>query len=350
MILSTSGKQAAIRLMPNDTTVTAASGSWRADPAEIAAARATAAIATLDELGVIAARGDDAVAFLQAQLTNDLQHLAVGRLQLNGYCSAKGRLLAVFDCWRNADTVFLQLPREILPAVQKRLSMFVLRAKVALSDASSQWTCSSVFGPGAASALAHAGLSPPEVGQTHATGATLVTRLRDSPHVPERFLVVAPTSAPPVLERLNATRRTDAAAWWWSQIDAGIGNVFAPTQEKFVPQMINLEVLGGVSFKKGCYPGQEIVARSQYLGKLRRRMAIAHATGETTAGADVYARGVEQPIGTVVMAATAPDGGMDLLFEAPVDRTTAAVLLANTADGPMLDVRALPYALFDPTA
>jgi tRNA-modifying protein YgfZ len=115
--------------------------------------------------------------------------------------------------------------------------------------------------------------------------------------------------------------------------------------------MINLEVLGGVSFKKGCYPGQEIVARSQYLGKLRRRMAIAHIAGETRAAADVYARGSEQPVGSVVMAASAPDGGMDLLFEAPVDRTTdGAVLLANSGDGPTLDLRPLPYTLFDPTA
>jgi folate-binding protein YgfZ len=337
--------------MPNDTTLTAASGTWLAEQEVVRAATSVPVVVELEQLGVIAAHGPDAVAFLQTQLTNDVEHLAVGRLQLNGYCTPKGRLLAVFDCWRSIDTVFLQLPREILPRVLKRLAMYVLRAKAQLSDASGDWACRAIFGPGAANALARAGLSPPEVGQTHLTGTTLVARLRDSPRVPERFVVLVPRAGAHALhDRLHAVRRVDAAAWWWSQIDAGIAGVFAATQEKFVPQMINLEVLGGVSFKKGCYPGQEIVARSQYLGKLRRRMSIAHVHGETRAGADIYAHGDAQPVGTVVMAATSPDGGLDALFEAPIDRASGAVLVANVPDGPRLDVRPLPYALFDPTA
>ena len=341
-----------VPLMPHTATLSIPSGSWIAAPESARAASVGPVLANLDEFGVIAAHGPESVAFLQTQLTNDLQHLVVGNLQLNGYCTPKGRLLAVFDCWRNADSVFLQLPREILPQVLKRLSMFVLRAKTKLVDASDDWATLAVFGPGAATRLAGAGFPPPEVGQTHVTGTALVARLRDSPRVPERFLVLTPRAeVNAVHERLAALRNVDSAAWWWSQIDAGIANVFAATQEKFVPQMINLEVVGGVSFKKGCYPGQEIVARSQYLGKLRRRMAIAHVlNGETHAGADIFARGDQQPVGTVVQTASAPDGGMDLLFEAPVDRTSDAVLLVNAPDGPTLDVRPLPYALFDPTA
>jgi len=351
MILFMQTNSASSILMPNDTTLTKNSGTWLAEPGVVRAASTLPVLAPLDELGVIAAQGPDAVPFLQTQLTNDLQHLIVGHLHLNGYCTPKGRLIAVFDCWRNAETVFLQLPQEILPSVLKRLSMFVLRSKVKLVDASADWACRAVFGSGAGGSLARAGLSPPEVGQTHVTGASLVARLRDSPHICERFLMLAPRADLSGIEdRLRTLRHVDAAAWWWSQIDAGIPNVFAATQEKFVPQMINLEVLGAVDFKKGCYPGQEIVARSQYLGKLRRRMAIAHTAGETRAAADVYALGSEQPVGTVVMAASAPYGGMDLLFEAPADRTVDAVLLANAPDGPKLNVRALPYALFDPTA
>jgi folate-binding protein YgfZ len=337
--------------MPIDTTLIAPSGTWLAESGSVRAASVAPVFSELEQLGVIAAHGPDAVPFLQTQLTNDLEHLVVGHLQLNGYCTPKGRLIAVFDCWRNTDTVFLQLPREILLPVLKRLSMYVLRSKVKLADISVDWACHAILGPGAAIALGRAGISAPEVGQTHLTGTTLVARLRDSPRIPERFLAIGPRAdAQALRDRLRALRSADSAAWWWSQIDAGIANVFAATQEKFVPQMINFEVLGGVSFKKGCYPGQEIVARSQYLGKLRRRMAIAHVQGETRAGADVFAHGDAQPVGTVAMAATAPDGGMDLLFEAPVDRTSGATLLANTADGPKLDVRSLPYALFDPTA
>jgi len=351
MILFIFSRISQLPLMPIDTALIATSGTWLAEPGSVRAASAAPVCVELEQLGVIEAHGPDAVPFLQTQLTNDLQHLVVGHLQLNGYCTPKGRLIAVFDCWRNSENVYLQLPREILPQVLKRLSMYVLRSKVKLADASADWACRAILGPGAAVALGHAGLSPPEVGQTHLTGTTLVARLRDSPRIPERFLAIVPrTDAQALHDRLRAVRGADSAAWWWSQIDAGIASIFAATQERFVPQMINLEVLGGVSFKKGCYPGQEIVARSQYLGKLRRRMAIAHIQGETRAGADVFAHGDAQPAGTVVMAATAPDGGMDLLFEAPVDRASAATLLANAPDGPKLDVRSLPYALFDPTA
>jgi hypothetical protein len=177
----------------------------------------------------------------------------------------------------------------------------------------------------------------------------LLARLPDSPRVAERCLLIVPAEcAADWQERLQFATPVDAGVFWWTQIDAGIPDVFAATREKFVPQMINLEVLGGVSFKKGCYPGQEIVARSQYLGKLRRRMSIAHTDGATRAGADVFTEGEAQPIGVVVMAAAAPDGGMDLLLERPVDR--AVTLHAGAADGPVVTERALPYALFDPTA
>jgi len=337
--------------MIDAVTLQPGAGTWLAEPGAVRTAIDRGSVAPLEELGVIAVRGADATAFLHAQLTNDVEHLAPGTLQLAGYCSPKGRLLALFDCWRTADTVFLQMPREILPAIQKRLAMFVLRAKAKLEDVTAQRACLAVLGPGAAAALAAAGLTPPEAGQSRVTGNVLAARLRDAPRVAERFMVLAPAAELAGLrDRLRALPEAPAAAWWWSQIDAGIGNVFAATQEKFVPQMINLEVLGGVNFKKGCYPGQEVVARSQYLGKLRRRMAIAHLDGETRAGADVFAQGGTEPVGTVVMAASAPEGGMDLLFEAPVDRTAGAVMLANATSGPRLDVRALPYALFDPTA
>jgi hypothetical protein len=152
------------------------------------------------------------------------------------------------------------------------------------------------------------------------------------------------------MARLQGARRVASGVWWWTQIDAAIPDVFAATQEKFVPQMINLEVLGGVNFKKGCYPGQEVVARSQYLGKLRRRMSIAHVDGTASAGADVFVDGEAQPVGTIVMSASAPGGGVDLLFECPVERLGATSLRATAPDGPPLATRSLPYELFDPTA
>lgn len=336
--------------MPNDTAA-AACGTWTADAAALERALAGPSLALLDEFGVIAASGADAASFLHAQLTNDVANLAPDAVQLNGYCNAKGRLLAVFTNWRSTDSIYLQLPREILPAVRKRLSMFVLRSKVTLADASDEWTALGLIGRGAARLLQEASGLPRPVDASVAIGEARIARLRPSPRVDERFVLLVPTrELADWLARLQAAQRIDSAAWWWSQIDAGVPDVFAATQEKFVPQMINLEVLGGVNFRKGCYPGQEVVARSQYLGKLRRRMGIAHVDGHATAGADVYADGQAQPVGTVVMAATAPGGGMDLLFECPVERVAGGVLHVGSLAGPVLAVRPLPYELFDPTA
>lgn len=336
--------------MANDPSAPMQAGTWLCPPEEVAACVKEPVVAALDELGVIAVEGADAMSFLHAQLTNDVAGLDAERVQLNGYCSAKGRLYAVFDNWRDAQAVYLQLPREILPAVMKRLSMFVLRAKAKLRDASSEWHALSIVGPGAAQALAGVAVAPSSgAARVLADGARLV-RLPPAPQVEERFLLLArPDAANPLSVALGAMRRVPSAAFWWTQIDAAIPNVFAATQEKFVPQMINLEVLGGVNFRKGCFPGQEVVARSQYLGKLRRRMQVAHTDGVARAGADVCAEGVEQPIGTVVMAASAPQGGMDALFECPVERA-AGTLHLDGSSGPRLSPRPLPYALVDVTA
>jgi folate-binding protein YgfZ len=155
-----------------------------------------------------------------------------------------------------------------------------------------------------------------------------------------------------VAAALRGAQPVASGAWWWSQIDAAMPTVWPATQEAFVPQMINLEVLGGVDFKKGCYPGQEVVARSQYRGRLRRRMALAHAdAAPAAAGTDVYMDGEAEPVGSVVMAAAAPGGGIDLLFERALDRggDRPTLRLADPA-GPVLAQRDLPYAIVDVTA
>lgn len=324
--------------MANDTDGRSARGG------DSAAALTAPVLVPLPELGVIAAGGPDTVAFLQSQLTGDVAQLAPDALALNGYCTAKGRLLATFHVWRDGDELLLRLPREILPAVLKRLQMFVLRAKVQLRDASERWTTHGLLGavPGAP--------LPSTVWTAHRTDGAVVARVPAAPEAPDRYLISAAAEAalPAWCEGLP---RADAQTWWWSEIAAAVPTVFAATQEKFVPQMINYEVLGGVSFRKGCYPGQEVVARSQYLGKLKRRMSIAHVPGDAPpAGADVYAAGAAQPVGTVVMAAPSPAGGTDLLFEVPIDRLASGTLHAGAPDGPPLAVRDLPYALFDPTA
>jgi folate-binding protein YgfZ len=270
-------------------------------------------------------------------------------MQLNGYCTPKGRLLATFHQWRDGEQVMLRLPREILPAVLKRLSMFVLRAKAKLADVSELWSTHGLVGRAVPELAQAAGITLPSSPWNGATnGDVRIDRLPEAAGL-DRFIVTARTGTP-LPGWIAALDDVSSAAWWWSEIEAAVPTVFAATQEKFVPQMINFEVLGGVNFKKGCYPGQEVVARSQYLGKLKRRMQRAHVDGEAAPAADVYRAGEAQPTGTVVMAAPSPHGGTDLLFEAPSDRLNEGTLHVGSAAGPQLALRGLPYELFDPTA
>jgi tRNA-modifying protein YgfZ len=313
------------------------------------------ALVPLESLGVLSVSGADAVAFLQSQLTNDVAGLAADAMQLNGYCTAKGRLLATFHQWRHGDDILLRLPRAILPAVLKRLSMFVLRAKVKITDASAAWTTHAVLGPDLSKLAQQAGVALPAAAWTGLVRPDgRIDRVPAADGVEHRLLLTTPADGA-LPAWLDALPRAPEEAWWWTEIAAAVPTVFAATQEKFVPQMINFEVLGGVSFRKGCYPGQEIVARSQYLGKLKRRMNIAHVDGGgddagLAAGADVFHADGAQPVGTVVMSAASPHGGTDLLFEVPIDRLDTGTLHVGAADGPRLAVKPLPYALFDPTA
>jgi folate-binding protein YgfZ len=332
--------------MPVAVEAAPALGAFSADAGARAAARDAALLARLDELGRIRVEGADAASFLQSQLTNDVAHLGPEALQLNGYCTPKGRLIATFHQWREGDAIVLQLPREVLPGVLKRLAMFVLRAKARLTDASAAQAAWGLVGPRSVAALAARGVAVPSAPWTCTLHEGVrIARLPGAPQAADRFLLIADASHD--VAGWLGLAASASGAWWWSQVAAAVPTVFAATQEKFVPQMINFEVLGGVDFKKGCYPGQEIVARSQYLGKLKRRMQPAHAGIEAppAAGSDVLADGA--PVGTVVMAAQAPGGGVDVLIELPLEQAAGPLTLA---DGTPLAARPLPYTLFDPTA
>jgi tRNA-modifying protein YgfZ len=329
----------------------AQSNRWETRPDELARALDAYVLVERSDMSVIAFEGSDAIPFLHAQTTADVMSQGETDWLLGGYCTPKGRLLAVFDLWRSEQDAYMVLPREIASAVARRLSMFVLRSKVRVRDAGSEWTVLGIVGPAGSSALVRAGWSvPPAAGQCSAQGAARLARVAGGRQAHARFVLAVPAAEKENwLGRLGSATGTGAGSWWWSQIDAAVPAVFAPTQELFVPQALNLEVLGGVSFRKGCYPGQEIVARSQYLGKLRRRMGLAHADG-IGSGADLFHDASREPIGRIVMASSAPGGGWDLLYECPVERATQGRLHAGDAGAPPLQLRDLPYELFDPTA
>jgi folate-binding protein YgfZ len=326
---------------------------WQAPAADLQRALVGPVWAQLDDLSVIAVDGADATAFLHAQTTADIAALQADTIALAGYCTPKGRLQAIFQVWRTRSGLRMLLPRAIAEATRRRLSMFVLRSKVQLVDVSPSWSAIGICGPGSMAALVDAGLlgAPIDVGQARSTeGEGLIARLPAGASSVERLMLVVATPALADWRRRLATlSAVDAGVWWWSQIDAAVPAVFESTRELFVPQAVNLELLGAVSFRKGCYPGQEIVARSQYLGKLRRRMALAHAPHIGGDG-DVYHADESGPVGRIVIAAAAPGGGWDMLIECPSELAGRGSLHAGAPNAPALALRELPYPIFDPTA
>jgi folate-binding protein YgfZ len=314
---------------------------------ELAAAGSGTVMADLSQLGLLAFAGDDASDFLQNQFTNDVRHLGANDARWNGYCSAKGRLLANFLMWKNGADFCLQLSGDIREAILKRLKMFILRAKVTARDASDENVRLVLAGPAAPAALAAAGLALPEGAMKTAANARGMTVQLGA----DKFvLALAPEQAPAVWESLaRHARPVGTAVWDWLRLANGIPMITAATQEEFVPQMVNWDTLGGVSFQKGCYPGQEIVARTQYLGKLKRRMYLAHLDGTQApqAGDALYTPDMQgQASGMVVNAAPAPGGGFDLLAVAQIESLASQQPLHwKSADGPVLSLKALPYSL-----
>ena len=239
-------------------------------------------IAKLDHYGLLQVSGEDARAFLHAQLTNDVEHLAPGTARYAGWCSAKGRLLATFLVVPHGGGFLLQLSRDLVPAVAKRLQMFVLRSKVKIADATGLWNQYGLWDAAAGDPLA-----------VSESGGSITVRVE-----PDRALLL-------VAEENSSTCEADTSAveWALAEIRAGRPLIVQSTQDQFVPQMVNLELTGGVDFKKGCYPGQEIVARAQYRGAVKRRMY--HLRGAALQpGQELYSDDAPgQASGTVVNAA-----------------------------------------------
>lgn len=292
----------------------------------------TSAALRLTDWGVIRAQGEEAAKFLHSQLTQDFALLGPDQARLAGFCSAKGRLLATLLGWREGEhDLLLALPAALLPAILKRLSMFVLRAKCKLSDASAEWA---VWGE----------IAPPQDGERWALsreddGAARI-RLPDvASH--SRWLRIQPAAtAAPALPALSTQD------WAWLEAEAGLAWVQAATQEQFVPQMLNLELLDGVNFKKGCYPGQEVVARSQYRGTLKRRTFLYELQGEAQAGQEIFhSEDPGQPAGLVALAAVRDDGRSLILAETKIAALESGSLHLGGPDGPLLQPRALPYEL-----
>jgi folate-binding protein YgfZ len=301
----------------------------------------------LSHTGLIAVRGEDAQNFLQGQFTNDIRQVSQSKAQISAFCTPKGRMLSSFLIFQRGDSYYLRMPRELVEATLKRLQMFVLMSKVQLEDASDNLVSFGVSGPDAEEELAtHFTTLPQEAFDAIDTAEMTLIRL---PGIQPRFEVHGTLQA---MEKLWSKLDVHAApvgahAWELLDIRAGLPSVFTQTVDAFVPQMVNLQVVGGVSFKKGCYTGQEIVARMQYLGKLKRRMFLAHIDDDSAPvpGSDLFSPDSSsgQGSGKVVSAQRSPEGGVDLLAVIEISSAEQGNIRIGDENGPLLLLQELPY-------
>jgi folate-binding protein YgfZ len=316
------------------------------DPAaEAAAALRGTVLSPLTHLGLIRASGAEAESFLQNQLSNDVRQLAPGRAQLSSYNSPKGRVLDLFALRRDreaqGDVFVLETRRDTLPASLKRLRMFVLRSKVVLEDGSDAGFALGLAGADAAALIEQTGLPLPAQDWEHMNSADGVTVMR---RPGARYsLHGTPAQLEALWPKLAVQARpVGSAAWRLLDVLAGLPAIRPETADHFVAQMLNLDQLGAISFSKGCYPGQEIVARMHYLGNLKRRMFLCRTSAAgAQPGADVYAEGSESAAGEVVHAAPHPDGGTALLAVLQLAQAEAPLRLGS-AGGATLKVVAAP--------
>ncbi len=305
-------------------------------------------VSPLDDIALLGFEGPDARAFLQAQLANDVAALTAGRGQWTSYNSAKGRVLANLWLWQSAlaERYDALVARDLAAAMQKRLSMFVLRAKLRVVDRAASHRLFGVTGSGAAVAVAAALGRAPEPGHAVAA-ATLPVEIAALPD--GRFVVVAPQDFAVATGAALGAHASPAGVERWHAfgVAAGVAWVTAATSDQFVLQMLNFDALSGVSFQKGCYPGQEVVARMRYLGRLKERLFRLHADAPPpVAGTRLYSPVFgEQPCGTVVDAAPDDRGGADFLAVLQLAAADAPGLALATPDGAAVERRALPYAL-----
>lgn len=305
----------------------------------------------LSHFGLIAAYGEDVADFLQGQFSNDIQQVDAEHSQLSSYCTPKGRMLANFRVFKRSDTFYLRLPQELVEPVLKRLRLYVMRSRVTLENADDALTRIGWSGPDADAELSAA-----------LDGATI-------PHAPDQALNLAELSVLRVAgihprfeihgqleavqrlwDRLNVRGApVGVACWGLLDVLAGLPNIYPATSEAFVPQMANMELIGGVSFDKGCYPGQEIVARMQYLGTLKRRLYRIHVDVEELApGQEIIdaAKAESGMVGRVVEGYRHPDGGVEglaVLQIASVEQTSD--LRLDRAKGPRVKASPPPYPL-----
>lgn len=325
-------------------------------------------LALLPEFAVFRASGADAATFLHGQLTQDIEHLAPGSARMAGYCSPKGRLLASMVAWSepNAETghpdILLLARADAAAALTRRLAMFILRAKVKISLTNQPVYGANVDNTTVKAATLGGHALPLQAWQcADLPGGTWITLPTGSETALHGFYVAAqpanepgsPAAATPAQQDDVAHTATTPATsladdWRRATLQAGLPWIGGATADLFIPQNVNFDCIGAINFRKGCYPGQEVVARSHYRGTLKRRMGFGTLPSDPglvlPAGSDVYdpAR-PQEPAGRIVDSAPGA-----VLLEAPLDSLEAGVLRHGAVDGPEIRIGKLPYSLDKP--
>lgn len=320
-----------------------------APEAERAAALQGDVVVDLSHFGLLRVEGPDSLTFMQGQFTNDVRQVTADRSQLSGHLSPKGRLFNVFRLFQRDGAYYLRLPAELVSPALERLRKYVLMSKVTLADAGDSLLRIGVSGPHAYARLSQELDHMPQAADEVAHGKGLTVVRVAGPH-PRAEVYGDPDSIKALWLRMSTIAKpAGASAWALLDIHAGLPNVFPANVEAFVPQMVNLQLVNGVSFRKGCYTGQEVVARMQYLGTLKRRMYLAHIAGDAVPapGTELYCSNSDsgQGAGKVVDAQPAPGGGIDLLVVIQVSLLeNHDEVRINDAAGAPLVFKSLPYA------
>jgi hypothetical protein len=298
----------------------------------------------LSHLGLLEISGEDAVTFLQGQVTNDVKQLNGSNAHYTGYCNPKGRLLALFLAFSHNNHLHLQLPSSLLEPISKRLKMYVMRSKVSIIDTTESIFKLGLNGPEATQILGQ--LIPSLPANDYELISTELATVLKLPSIDNQARYEIFTDADHINSIWNSLsgqcQLVGKACWDYLETNAGIPEIVPNTQEQFVPQMINLDILNGINFKKGCYTGQEIVARTHYLGSVKRRTFLASiASNQIPSAGDKIFDANKNEVGQIVRVAPNTKSGVDALIELRIEaQQNGEVLWQNVA----VEFKALPYS------
>ena len=281
----------------------------------------------LNTYSTIKVEGDDRIQFLQGQLTQDINLFALDKALFAGFCNPKGRVLAFILCYINQASIHIQIDNSVEESFLKRLKMYILRSKVSMDLLGDQFTCLGFMG---SKALLKQGIQPPknylDIVRSH---DVMIMRVGKNT---ERYQLMGDTSKVNTFMQLNFPEYTSMSVESWNNLNIldGVPDIYPTTQEAFIPQSLNMDLIDGINFKKGCYTGQEIVARTHYLGKVKRRMYRAFIESQDTlTPGDQILNEKKEAMGQLVRSARENNRQTNMLIELRVDQAREALYIKN---------------------